>query len=365
MKNVRVLHIGLSSNAGGIENVVHSWIPYLPKWLQFDFINVEDKPIAFEDDFINAGAKIHKISARKKNPIRSYIQLKSILEKNQYDFVHHHIMGLSWPETVLITNRYSIKSTVILHSHCAINKHISLKYRLWHKIGKFRLRNARFLRVACGDDAGRNMYGENQFLLIENGIDLKECAYSEENRIKIRSQYNIDDGKLVVGHVGRATPPKNYPFIIEAFAELLEKVPDACLLLIGNVDKDAEVQNLIKNFNVQKNVICTGYVKNPKTYYSAMDVFFMPSHYEGLSVALVEAQASGLPCVVSQNVARESAISELVTFVSIDDCKKAVNALVNIQKFPMDRVNVKIDNNYNIINSSQKMFRYYLENMEK
>ena len=301
---IKILHVGLSSNAGGIENVVHSWAVYLPDDIHFDFVNVENKPLAFEEDFKKQGSQIYKIPSRRHDPAGSYKALQEIVRDGQYDYVHFHAMSLSWPEPVLAASA-APGTQAIVHSHMVVDKNMSRKYRMLHKIGAARLAGKDFYCLACGTDAGRTMFGKREFTVIENGIDLKTHGFTAEDRDRIRKELGITPEQKLIGHVGRSGAQKNYPFLIDSFARLHKQHPETRLLLLGNVDKDPEVQGHIRRHKLENAVYCPGYVSSTSPYYSAMDVFFFPSIYEGLSVALIEAQAAGLPCVVSTNIAEE------------------------------------------------------------
>lgn len=364
MKPIRVLQIGLDTNRGGIETIVYNWWKNIPKdEVVFDFLNVWNKPIAFQDEFEAEGSKILYKTLRRKNPRKSYQELKEIIEKGKYDYIHCHVMSLSEPEVVEIVNKYS-NSKVIIHSHTtATRKEMSLKRYALHLYGKRKLKKYTYLKLACGTVAGRNMFGTNDFEIIENGINKAKFVFSEEYRIEKRKKFGIKEDEFVIGHVGRAGKPKNYPFIIKTFAAFSKK-HNAKLFLLGNVDTDETVQKLIDDYNIRSNVICTGNVSDVYKFYSAMDVFFLPSLYEGVSVSLIEAQSTGLPCVVSKNVPTDSKVSELVDFVDIDSCDEAIISLEKAKnKENTDRKNAVIAENVDICNSAKKLLEFYKENM--
>ncbi len=366
MKKIRVLQIGLHTNRGGIETVVYSWWKNMPHdEVVFDFLNVWNEPIAYQDEFEAGGAKIIYKSLRKDNPGKSYKELKKIITDGNYDFVHCHIMSLSEPEPVKITNIFS-NARVILHSHtiATIDK-MGFKRYLLHIYGKTILKKYNYLKIACGMEAGCTMFGVNNFTVIENGVDRNKFKYSIENRLEIRNIYNISKNEFVIGHVGRPGKAKNYSFLIKTFSEFL-KINNAKLLLIGDIKNDRNVQNLIDTFHIRNYVICTGKVKDVYKYYSAMDVFFFPSLYEGFSVSLVEAQSTGLPCIVSENVDRQSAVSNILTFIDINKTYEALRELGKCYKNRLaDRNKVLFNEAYDVKQSSLKMLKYYRRNIIK
>ena len=364
MRNIRVLHIGLSSNVGGIETVVHSWLKYKPEWLHFDFIQIGDEKIAFEEDFINSGARIYRITPRSANIKKSNKELRDIVEKGHYDFVHHHLMSFSWPEPALVTSKHS-NSKIILHAHTVLSGHFSVKYRILHFIGKARLKNAHYIEVACSEEAGKAMDGDDAFAVVKNGIDFTECQYNEIEREKIRAKYGFTTNNVVIGHVGRSAYEKNYPFLLKTFKVVQERIKNARLLLIGDILADKQIQDLIDELSIRDYVTCTGAVRGIRSFYSAMDIYYMPSIIEGVSVSLLEAQASGLTCVVSENVSKESAISERCLFVPISDAANVAELI--IKEADMDNIqrnDVALDNKYDLESTSKKMFDLYESNGE-
>lgn len=362
MNKIKILHIGMSSNMGGIESVLISWTRFKPSNIIFDFINLESKALAYEEELVELGCTIYRVTPRKKNPIRCKKELKEIIINGKYDYVHHHIMSLSWLDPLIIANR--IKGTkCILHSHSVINNNLSFKYKILHYLGMKTLKNIPCLKVSCGDEAGKTMFVGYDYRVIQNGIDIRKFKYRDEYREKIRKKYNIKDEDILIGHVGRPGSAKNYPFLIEVFSQLVRENNNYKLMLIGAVDNDSDVQKLIEFYNVKNNVVCPGRISNTYMTYSAMDLFFFPSLYEGVSVALIEAQASGLKCVVSENVAHESAVSELVEFIKIDNINLAVKAIKENVKKKSCRSSYTIQEEYDIQVSAKKIFRFYEEHL--
>lgn len=353
----KVLHVGLSNNIGGIETVVRSWHKVLPSDISFDFINNGEGSLAFEKEFLESGSRILTIPSRKTNPSESFNALNRIVNEGEYDYLHFHAMSLSWPEPVLIAAK-SKYTQAIIHSHTVLDSNISLKYKILHSIGKLRLKNKNYYRIACGENAGKSMFKSNDFIIIPNGIELDKYRYSQDKRSRVRKDFGISSDAFVIGHVGRPGPTKNYPLIFEAFDESMKRYDNSFLLLIGNIEKDAEIQSLLEKTKYRERVVFTGFQRDCSEFYSAMDVFFFPSLYEGFSVSLVEAQASGLPCVVG-NVAKESKMSDNFSFVDIKTKEDAVNEFSKYLSMNLDRRNVEIDPIYDIRNTSKMLFDFY------
>lgn len=361
MKEIRVLHIGLSSNMGGIENVVKTWNDYLPNNIHFDFINTEDKPLAFQEQFEKKGARIYNIPSRKNNYIKSFIELKKIIENNEYDYIHHHMMSYSWPEPLIIAQRTK-GCKAIAHSHTAGSKGLSNKYKIMNFIGKKILNIKEYYKLACGVAAGKDMFGTEKFILINNGVNFLDLKYSQKARMEIREQYKIADDEFVIGHVGRNDPVKNYPFLINLFSEVLRIIPKAKLLLIGDINENNNLLNILKINGITNHTILIGKTKKMKEMYSAMDLFILPSFYEGISVSLLEAQASGLYCLVSNHVAIGSDISNKVYFISLDNQDEWLQKINEIREKENNRLNLNLNIEFDSEKTSKKIFSFYLNN---
>lgn len=355
---IRVLHVGLSDNIGGIETVVHSWFKRLPDDIHFDFIKTTTNKLAFEDEFISGGSKIYRVPSRKSSIHRSYAEIRRIISENDYDYLHFHAMSLSWPEPILIAVKSGITQGII-HSHMVVDDNMAFKYRVLHRFGKLRLSSVKYYELACGAEAGRSMFGNDKFMVVPNGIELEKFKFSEDRRKAIRNKHSIPDNVCVIGHVGRSGPQKNYPFIIESFSKVIKTDSNYRLLLVGDVEHDQNVQELITKYNCNDKVIFSGHVEDTSSYYSAMDIFFFPSLYEGFSVALVEAQASGLPCVVSKNVSFESRINADFEFVDIHSPNRAVQLLKELPKQNANRRMATDNIPFDINKTANQMIEFY------
>ena len=362
-KMIKVLHIGLSSNLGGIENVVRSWNSMLPDSIRFDFVNNGNEPIAFQDEFERNDSMIFKILSRKDNLAASTKQLKKIIHDGQYDYVQHHMMSFSWPEPLLIAQKSDV-SQAIAHSHTAGSKDLSLKYRMLDLYGRWTLEKRSFYKLACGEKAGEDMFHTKDFVVMQNGVDFLKCAFNQEKRDEIRKSYNISKDAYVVGHVGRSGEAKNYPFIIDLFADLIIQKPNSVLLLIGNVREDKQVCDYIRTKGIENKVIFTGVLSDLKKFYSAMDVFILPSLYEGVSVAMIEAQVSGLMCIVSNFVSKDADISGNVRYISITDTAEGVRELLNVHKQDRCFDNLELDCSYDLKNTANRMFNFYERHLD-
>lgn len=361
---IKVLHIGLSSNYGGLEIVVRNWWNIIKhdRKVRFDFLCNIEKDMAFYEDYISEGCHVYRITPRKRNVFHSYSDIVRILKEYDYDIIHYHMMSFAWFEPIIAANKYS-KAKIILHSHTVNNaNNLNRKDYFLNLFGQtiIEFRNIPFYKLACGKEAGIAMFGNVDFSIIENGIDINRFSFSEANRIEQRNLYGISDEEIVIGHVGNFSVNKNYPYLIDTFYELQKLNSKVKLLLIGDNQISPGIQERVNQLGLNDKVIFTGMVKDTSKYYSAMDIFFFPSIREGLPVCLIEAQISGLSCIVSNAVANECKITNSYYSFSLDDNPETTAGQINkIISIGHSR-NIDIaDSAYDIRNAARKLLDYY------
>lgn len=361
--NIKVLHYGLTQNQGGLENVVLSWFNNKPDNIQFDFVNDCVEPLAYQDYYEKKGCKIHYVTHRYKNPIKHYNELKRIIEEGPYDYIHCHTMTMIEAEPAIIATK-SKNCRAIYHCHSMYKGlDFPLKEKLLQSITKVMLIGQDYLKTACSKDAGTFMFNDSKFTVIENGIDFDKFKYINKNRKIIRDKLKIDDDCFVVGHVGHICPEKNYPFILSSFIKLVEVHENCKLLLIGNMINDVGITNEISRLDLIDKVFLTGVINNVNEYYSAMDAFYLPSINEGFPLVLVEAQTSGLQCITSKAITKDAKISDNIVFIDFDD-ETAVRELLKAKEKCINRKKVLINQDFDIKNSSKKMFDFYMKNLK-
>ena len=225
----------------------------------------------------------------------------------------------------------------IAHSHSS-RQDRDYKYPLKLACKRLIPREATHL-FACGVDAGTWMFGTDDFSVIPNAIDVDNFAFDEKTREKKRLELGIPTSAVVVGHVGRFSPVKNHPFLVDAFAGYRRYNPNAILLLAGDGPTRAAAESYAMGLGLQGSVRFLGVRSDVADLMQAMDVFVLPSHYEGLPVVLVEAQAAGLRCLVSDGVPSDCDISEgAVERLPLDGgASEWASALSRIVENPVNR----------------------------
>jgi len=354
---IKVLHFGLSDNYGGIENVVHSWFLNKPKDFQFDFVKDVDNKLSYEDEYINNGCKIFKINQRFTNPIIRIKDINKIISEGHYDIVHMHVMDIDDPIPIIIARKYNCK--VLLHCHGKSEfKNSTFKEKILLLETKILLIGTTYDKVSCSYEAGKLMFNNSSFIVIKNGIDYQKFSFSKKDRDTIRSKYNIAKDDVVIGHIGHVCIEKNYPFIFSTLSLLIQKNNKFKLMLVGNICEDDDIDKQIKNKGLENNVIKIGYISDTSKVYSAMDIFYLPSIREGFPLVLLEAQANGLVCVTSNNVTKETAISNDIMYIDLDE-EKAVNVLETIDTKRKEQLQVSYD--FDINNTANELFEKYMQ----
>ncbi|MPN05710.1 putative glycosyltransferase EpsF [bioreactor metagenome] len=208
---------------------------------------------------------------------------------------------------------------VILHAHNNGLQSNGILYRTAHRIGRLFLRGGKYIRFTNSVASAEFMFGKGQTSeIIYNAINVDKYAFSNDDRVRIRLQYDLND-KTVVGFVGRLELQKNPVFLIDIFAEIVKKEPNARLMMVGDGSLRPAVEKRISELNLEEEVLMLGERNDVNELLHAMDLFLLPSLFEGLGIVLIEAQAAGLPCITSAKVVpREAKITELVDYISLD-----------------------------------------------
>lgn len=307
----KILVFGMTENPGGIESYIMNYYRRItPQRIHFDFV-VCDKTIAYKSEIEARGGKIFFIPGRRENILNHMAGLRSIA-KQGYDAVYFNLLSASeFFSVVSVTGIAGVK--IIVHSHNnyvkTIKRHIVLRKFLNIAVDK---------RLACSEEAAIFMFGSRSkdAVIIQNAIEIEKYLFNPAIRKRIREENNIGNNFLV-GHVGRLCYQKNTLFLLDIFSELHKKNPNTKLVIIGEGEDHQKVLDKISELSLNDYVIMTGAIRNVNEWMQAIDVFLLPSRFEGLPVVAIEAQAAGLPCVFSDTFSKASAVTENVEFLSL------------------------------------------------
>ena len=367
---IRILQIGMSTNPGGVENFIMNIYRNVDRSkVQFDFLVDHNlKKVAYEDEIISLGGRIFREYYRRKEVFaKGRKSLKYFFKEHpEIVGVHFHANTINPMFKVVEVAKKQKLPIRIIHSHNTnYMTKMNLKDKVYEVVEKKRLGKISTHLLACSYEAGKWMFDNKKFEVIKNGIKLDEFEPNKLIREKIREELNIKD-KIVIGHVGRMNYQKNSLFLIEIFKELHKINNNFVLLYIGDGDLKEEIINKIKEYHLEENIILTGANDDIKKFYQAMDFFILPSRFEGLPVALLEAQASQLNCYVSNAVSKDSNITGLVEFINLKSTANewASKIIEDINKNKMINENILKqkfnESGYNIISSANRLEKIYL-----
>lgn len=318
MKPKRVLIAGLTSNYGGLESYVMSIYRRIDrKQLQFDFLNYYERELAFKDEIKRLGGRVFRVPMKRESIREHYRVLNHIFGSTKYIGVYLQCnRKLESLDTVRLAKKYRVKHRVI-HSHNSAQQTVTFIQNLRIKVTEKTMDHYITDYFACSDEAGMWMFGDRNYIVIKNSVDTKIFRYDELRRNVIRQKYGIE-GMLVLGSVGRLEYQKNPEYLVEIFKDIHASNPRTVFLHVGDGPQKEGINNQLKKYGLENCFFLLGNQDNVSDYMNAMDAFLLPSRYEGFPIVLVEAQATGLPCFVADNITLSCNLSGNMKFLPID-----------------------------------------------
>jgi glycosyltransferase involved in cell wall biosynthesis len=319
-KPIRVAQVLGESQNGGVEAVIRNYYRFIDRSkYQFDFYVTNTSAIIQKEEIEGMGGRIYLIPHYKTNLFSfEHVLYKDFVE-NKYLIVHSNMNTLSY--FVLHQAKKAEVPIRIAHSHSTSNPEEHLRNMIKNILRK---RSTAYATdyLACSEVAGKWLFGEKIFdtgkvKILNNGVDLEKFRFREDFRKEIRTKFAIPDDTVVLGHIGRLVSQKNQSFLLDVFAQYQKLNPNSVLMILGEGPLKEELEKKAKELALENKILFVGIDEHPEKYYSAFDVFLLPSLYEGLPVVLVEAQASGLPCYVSENVSLEAKVLPSTLYLPI------------------------------------------------
>lgn len=360
MKSILIICAGLQF--GGVERFATNIIKFAPKGeYRFDYLIFEGLGDAYVPEIKEKGGRVITFPSPQQS-YRNYIKkLGDLIDQNHYDIVHSHTQFNSGIN-LWVAKKHGVPIR-IAHSHTTAHENaISKKQRVYEKLmRKMILKNAT-VRCSCGVEAGKWMYVNHSFIVIDNGIDTELFAYNEENRCNIRNRYNISNEAFVIGHSGTISKLKNQAFLIQQLPEIRKIKKNAELMLIGTGSEDEQkhLVSLAKANGTMDYVHFIGAVLNVYEFLSAFDVFAFPSLREGTPLALIEAQANGLPCIISDTIPDDAVVTDLVVKIPLNDRRAWINAIEKSIRVDSSKYNILLSKtDFNAKNSYKKLYDLY------
>lgn len=297
----------------GISNVATNYYKYQDKTqVRMDMVTINPIPEVLRLEIEKDGNHSFVIAGRNRNPVKYILSLANIIRKNRYDIVYVHGNSATMAVELFAAVLGGCKVRVA-HSHNTQCDHQKIN----------RLLMPVFSRLytdccACSVEAGQFLFGKKKCHVVNNGLYLPKYMFDQEVRDSIREKYNLDD-KTVIGHIGRFAYQKNQGFLVDILKAAVEKGYNAALLLVGDGELVDEVKQRVREENLEARTVFYGTTDCVNEVVQAMDCFVFPSRFEGLGIAALEAQASGLACVASNQVPRKMKVDERTTFLSLDE----------------------------------------------
>lgn len=322
MMKIRVLHVldKININSGVSAVVMNYYMNIDRTKIQFDFLVHEAIEEELLNNIISMGAKVYYMPSYSiKSMIHYSRDFKKVMMNTNYNIIHCHV-----PHEAFFCLKNAKKIGInqrIVHSHNSVGSDI-----LVNRIRNFFLTKIGLLYsnnfFACSKSAadytfGRNSRARGKCIYILNAINVDTFKFDLGSRGKLRNEFNIDD-KVVIGHIGRFSKQKNHLFLLDIFKKWKEEVPESVLVLIGTGELENVIKKTVYEYQLENSVLFLENRKDISQILCMMDIFVLPSLYEGLPVVLVEAQVSGLPCVISETITNEVVIGD-VSYVSIND----------------------------------------------
>lgn len=301
MKRVLCLISGM--NSGGAETFLMKLYRKIDKnSYQMDFcVNIKEEGF-YDKEILEMGGKIYHIPSKSENVRKFKKSLTEIIKNEKYEYVLRITSNTMGFMDLKIAKKAGAKVCAARSSNS--NDPQELKMKIAHILGRILYGKYVDVKIAPSELAGIYTFGENEYNkhnvhILKNAVDLEQYKYSDQNRKNIRSELGISDDDIVCGHIGRFSKQKNHKHLIEIFNSLLKKSPNAKLILVGEGELQQDVIKQCKQLGIQENVYFLGVRSDIPAILSAMDVFVFPSLYEGMPNTVIEAQATGLSCVIS------------------------------------------------------------------
>lgn len=366
MKPLRVLHEVTLMNTGGIETLLMNIYRNIDREkVQFDFMLHRNCKGFYDEEIKSLGGKIY--SGIPYNPLKQKQYIKSLddffTEHSEYKIIHSH------NSFSMFTLRSAAKAGIpvrIAHSHNPKpTKDIKYPFKQYCKLA---LKDYCTDMFSCSKSAGEWLFGKeavkkNRVKVINNGIIPKKFIFNNEVRLRIRNELGVKDN-FVIGHVGRFNKQKNHKFLLEVFKRVHDKNPRSILMLIGEGELEEKIKEQANNLGIINSIKFMGVLPNVNDYMQAMDVFVFPSLYEGLGIVTIEAQASGLQCVVADNIPKEAFITKCIEAIPLSESKEIWAEKILKYDNEYNRKSMEsyiINSGYDIKSIAKQLEKFYLK----
>lgn len=288
-------------------------------------------------------------------------QLGRFLKGNHFDVVHIHTNNSSGYLYAKVAKKCGVSKRII-HSHnSSLGIDAGFAKRAANRIFYILCSGSETDRLACSRDAGLHLFGNSSFEVVPNGIDIDKFTYSERLRELVRNRLGIPQQSFMVGFVGSLIQVKNPKRALSIFERMLSSRPDSYLLFVGDGDLRGELEEIAQGRKIGDRVLFAGFVDDVSAFYSSMDILLAPSLYEGLPIALIEAQCNGLPVLLSDSITQEAAVTDAARFISLAkaDCEWADAAFCAKRILPREAVGAIRERGYSRSATTELLHKLY------
>lgn len=334
-KNHKVLQVVGGMDVGGTESMIMNLYRQIHKDIRFDFISYYNRDGYYDKEIIDLGGKI----IRTKSPteigqIKAIKDLYKIIKEGRYDIVHAHTLfncGIA-----MIAAKLAGAKIRISHSHTNLDVGNSIVKKFYFTIMRILIIVFSTNYIACSNSAGKYLFGKNiiknnKYKVLPNYVDYTKFL-KFHNNIDLIRKLKLNDGDIIVGHIGRFVDAKNHNFLIEIANKIINKDNRIKFILVGDGPLKEEIEKKVIKLGIGDNVFLLGIRKDVELILNTCDIFIFPSIYEGLGLVMLEAQACGLPCLVSEAIQPEADLGiGLVKQIKLDDgIDKWVDEVLNL-----------------------------------
>lgn len=375
----KILTFGMTDNYGGVESVIMNYYRNFDHTkISMDFLVTTSSKIAYSSEIKEYNGKIFSIPSRHNSLLAYYQSLKKFFEihAKEYDCFWVNMNNLVNIDYLKLAKRYGVKR-IIIHAHNTQLMETGLEgnvKKIFHEYNRKQIKKYATDFWACSKEAAFWFYEKSilpQVHIIKNALSEENYFYKEVDRKNIRKQYNLKNA-TIIGNIGRLNYQKNQTFLLNVFKEYLRMDNNAKLLLIGRGEEEEKLREKAKKLNISSHVIFLGMKKDITAWYSAFDIFVFPSHFEGLGLVLLEAQANGVPVLATKDtIPVEVKVNKNLEFISLsksskywaEKIKEYVDNSTRIKDKKIITKNFQ-KNNYDIKLEAKKVEKLFLNNLQ-
>lgn len=362
---IKVLYILGSMHNGGTEVFVMNFFRELDKKeIDCSFLVVQGNEEYYKQEIENQGAAFYHLSSLTNGKYKENVKsIRAFFKNHHYDIVHIHSCSLRFMYIMARETKKAHAGIIVGHAHSVGEPRGTIIDTMARKLLRANISKLLDYGMACSSDSAEGKYTQHfiaseKFMMIPNAIDTCRYSYDKEKRTIIRKKYCLEN-KYLVGIIGRLEKWKNQSFLMEAI-QVANQKQEVYMMAVGDGDMREDLERKAKTLEIEDKVIFTGSVHNAYDYYSAMDLFCLPSYAEGFPFVLVEAQANGLKCLISDEITRETDISKMSEFLPINDCQIWADRIIaNLDSRLSDEAIDLVRREYDIKYAAKQLQDYY------